>query len=368
MQCVKRNVVSLLRGDESRLATAWMAPDILEEPKEPEPTEEELALERAFEEAREKGYAEGHQRGLAEGSESGYQTGYREGMEKAEAEGEQQLQQQQQQHQEQMQQQQQHYDELMAGLEPVVHALKNPLGIELEQTTNLAIATLATNIARQVIKSELTVQPDHIVNVVNQLFEELPLTDREVRFYLHPEDRELVESAEKLFTRGFEWRLESDEALSRGGCHVESHNFSVNETVEERLAHSVNKIFGLTPEEIAPEGEPDPAEDSTSVESEVAEAEPEEAVAAADSDADASQSEVSSEATPEEATPELETELEVDADADAVASAEVESEAAMTESVADEQVEEVAVAQADEPTPDPLDGTETRVDPADEEV
>ena len=236
MQCVKKNVVSLIRSEENELATAWTAPDILSEPEVVEPTEEELARERAYQEGVELGRADGIEQGRQEGQEAGFQ----EGLQKGQAQIDQQ--------QAQLQQQQAEYAEQLQQLEALVSALKNPLESQLDETVNEAIATLVTRISRQVVKNELSVHPEHIVGVVNQLFQEMPMTEREVQFYLHPEDKALLESSMELSTRSFDWKMEGDEEMTRGGCHVESRNFSVDERVEQRMEQAVQKVFGFTPE------------------------------------------------------------------------------------------------------------------------
>jgi flagellar assembly protein FliH len=251
MQCAKKSVVSLIRSKESGLATAWEAPDIhtIAEQivSEPEPSAEEIALQRAYQEGFAKGLAEGHAEGLKSGHVEGFQQGSSEARQQVEAQG---------------RQQQEAYraqaEEILSGLEPLVEGLKNPLESQLDETVNRAIATLVHQISTQVIKSELEVHPEHIVTVVQQLFQQLPMTEREVRFYLHPQDKALLEEGVQLSAGAFEWRMEADEEISRGGCHVESHNFSVDETVERRLAHSVRTVFGLSAEELAAEAVADP--------------------------------------------------------------------------------------------------------------
>ncbi len=246
MQCTKKNVVSLIRGDENHVAsaTAWEAPDILsvvdQQSEEPELTEEEITLQRAYEEGLAKGLEEGRAQGFEQGKAEGFEAGNSEARQQVEEQG---------------RQQQEAFgaqaEETLNGLNALVHALQNPLENQLDETVNRAIATLVHQVSTQVIKSELEINPEHIVTVVKELFQQLPMTDREVRFHLHPEDKALLESGLQLSSGAFQWRMESDEQIARGGCHVESHNFSVDETVEQRLEQSVRKVFGLSSEELA---------------------------------------------------------------------------------------------------------------------
>lgn len=264
MQCVKKNVVSLIRSEENAGAAAWEAPDILDsqsEPEEPELSEEEKIRLQAKEEGYQEGLAQGHAEGFEQGKQEGFQTGHAEATQQVTAEGQAQ--------QEQIQQQ---AEGVLSELEALANALHHPLESQLDETVNEAIATLVVQIAEKVIKQELSIHPEHIVGVVNELFQQLPMTDREVRFHLHPEDKALLESGVQLTAGGFDWKLEEDEAVTRGGCHVESHNFSADEQVEQRLDQAVKQVFG----EVALGQPPTPA-----VETEVTETEAEAAKAEA---------------------------------------------------------------------------------------
>jgi len=238
MQCAKKSIVSLIRSDHNLSATAWEAPDIHAAaelvPQEPELTPEEIALQQAYEE----GLAKGHAEGFEKGRQEGFDTGRNEGLQQTQEQGRQQ--------QELFQQQ---AAETLSELEALARALQSPLESQLDETVNHAIATLVVQISRQVVKNELSIKPEHIVTVVNELFQKLPMTEREVRFHLHPEDKELLESETQMNTNGFQWLLESDETITRGGCHVESHNFSADERVEQRLEQAVLKVFGEFPED-----------------------------------------------------------------------------------------------------------------------
>ncbi len=241
MQCVKKNVVSLIRSSDSEAATAvtaWEMPDILSEqdlePPEPELTEEEKARQEAFEQGYREGLEQGHAEGFQQGHQEGHQAGQAEGLQIAQEEGR------------QLQQQfQQQADAILSGVVPLIEAMKHPLETQLDETVNHAIATLVVQIARQVVRNELSVNPEHIVDIVKNLFEQLPMTEREVHLHLNPEDKPLLEAAMPLTSGGgFDWSIVEDEQMARGGCHVESRNFSADESVERRLQQSVRQVFG----------------------------------------------------------------------------------------------------------------------------
>lgn len=222
MECPNKNVVSLIQGRETNLATAWEVPEILTgmvvEAHDPEPTEEELLRQQAWEEA--------YQQGLEQGKKEGLELGRQEGVKLAQEEGRQQV------------------DQLLSSLQPLVGALQQPLGKELDESILQSIADLVIRITEQVVKGELSVAPEHIHDVIHDLFQHLPMTDREVRLFLHPEDRRLVEEGNVLSSGALQWQLEEDESLTRGGCWVDSRHFSADATVEHRLRQAVEQVFG----------------------------------------------------------------------------------------------------------------------------
>ncbi|HIJ22490.1 MAG TPA: hypothetical protein HPP65_01170 [Gammaproteobacteria bacterium] len=315
MACVKSNIVSLIRSDEKNVeqALAWEAPSIGNlldtEPTEPELTEEELALQKVFDEAYQEGLKKGLEEGHTEGAEKGYQEGYKKGSDEALAE----VQQQALQDKEALQQQ---IDTLFEGLTPLLEGLQSPLENKLDETVNQAIASLAVQVAEQVIKSELKVRPEHVVNVVDNLFQQLPMTEREVRLILHPEDKVLIESGLGFSSNGYQWVMEGDESISRGGCRVVSRNFSADETVEHRLQQSVQQIFGevdLSPAESdkvsEPEAESPSAQDAEATETD--EVQGDEAVEAGTQEELAQEEVTQEEVTQEEVTQEEVTQKEV---------------------------------------------------------
>jgi len=223
MECPNKGVVSLIQGRETSLATAWEVPEIIsdlvaQQAAPPEPTEEELLRQQAWKEA--------YQQGLAQGKAEGIELGRQEGAKLAQEEGRQQI------------------DQLLQPLQPLVDALQQPLGKELDESILQSIAELVIRISSQVVKGELSVTPEHIQAVVIDLFQHLPMTEREVHLILHPQDRELLEQSNTLSSAGAQYSLETDDSLLRGDCRVESHNFSVDATVEQRLQQAVQQIFG----------------------------------------------------------------------------------------------------------------------------
>ena len=76
-------------------------------------------------------------------------------------------------------------------LDKVLQFMARPIE-QLDSEVQLQLAALAGAIARQVIRREIKTHPDEIVAVIRETVALLPVSAREVRVHLHPEDARLV--------------------------------------------------------------------------------------------------------------------------------------------------------------------------------
>ena len=93
---------------------------------------------------------------------------------------------------------------------------------QLEQQMALSVARVATELARQVVRSELGSRPALIAQVAQEAVNAVLMSARHITVQLHPDDHALVAQGceEALSARGA--RLLSQAAIARGGCRVES--------------------------------------------------------------------------------------------------------------------------------------------------
>lgn len=104
----------------------------------------------------------------------------------------------------------------------------------LEQQLAGRIAGVALELARQVVRTELKVHPELVVDVAEQALGALLASARQVIVRIHPEDHALAlpHLNEMLSARGA--RLVPDATLSRGGCVVESDIAVIDAAIEAR--------------------------------------------------------------------------------------------------------------------------------------
>lgn len=127
-------------------------------------------------------------------------------------------------------------------LQAVLDELARPLR-QVSRQVGEELTLLALSIARQVLRRELSQQPEQVVAIVQEALAALPSGAHDIRVHLHPEDLKRVQ---KVLGRGQAegWTLQEDASLRPGGCLLTSDMARVDERVETRLERVVARLFG----------------------------------------------------------------------------------------------------------------------------
>lgn len=163
------------------------------------PTVEEL--EQIHQQARDEGY----QKGLAEGHQAGVEKGTKEATAKIQAEA-------------------QKLAQVTAKLDSALNDLNAVVADDL--------LALAIELAREVIRQEISARPETLLAVVREALAQLP--HQHAAIYLHPEDASLLRSymGDQLSHAGH--RIHEDYKLKRGDCVLEAGGSQVDATVAMR--------------------------------------------------------------------------------------------------------------------------------------
>ncbi len=151
--------------------------------------------------------------------QQGYEQGYRDGL--AALEGF----------------KQSHAQQTRAELVQFMHALDAEFdGLHAELSA--AVPRIALQLARQVLRSELQLAPQHVTTVATEAVEALLHSARHITVLVHPQDLPLVAEAaqETLQARGA--RLVAHAQIARGGCRVESDAGSIDARIAARWAQA----------------------------------------------------------------------------------------------------------------------------------
>jgi flagellar assembly protein FliH len=135
--------------------------------------------------------------------QQGYQDGYRDGMAALDAF------------------KQSYANQLNVQFSAIIQSLSGQMD-ELQQDMARALAVTATQLAKQMVRAELSTKPELVAAVANEALEALLLSAKHITVRVHPNDMEFVTqgAAEVLAARG--GRVLSDATVSQGGCLVES--------------------------------------------------------------------------------------------------------------------------------------------------
>ena len=105
-----------------------------------------------------------------------------------------------------------------------------------------AIARIAVELARQVVRSELAQRPELIARVAHDAVEALQLSARHVRVRVHPDDYPLVRDGAGEEMQAREAQLIPDAEVARGGVKVDADVASVDATIAARWQQAVSAI------------------------------------------------------------------------------------------------------------------------------
>lgn len=147
--------------------------------------------------------------------QSGYQDGYRDGLVALES----------------------FKQSFAAQMSAQIGVLLQSLGEQhdaLERQMAQCLAVSATQLARQIVRSELALRPELVQAVAREATEALLLSARHITLRVHPDDQVLVAqgAADVLAARGA--RLIADAQIARGGCLVESDIGVLDATLQAR--------------------------------------------------------------------------------------------------------------------------------------
>lgn len=131
----------------------------------------------------------------------------------------------------------------MRRMRALFDVLAHPLA-KLDEEVEQAVADLAMLVARHLVRRELKADPGEVIGVVREAIGMLPVSARNPRIHLNPEDVDLVREVLSLDESVPGWRIEADPLVSRGGCLVETATSFIDATVEARLAALIARAFG----------------------------------------------------------------------------------------------------------------------------
>jgi flagellar assembly protein FliH len=128
-------------------------------------------------------------------------------------------------------------------LAAMFHDLAKPFEV-LDAEVERELLTLAMALARQIVRRELKTDPTQIIGIVRDAIAALPVTARDVRVHLHPEDAAVVREHLAPTESERAWTLVEDPVMARGGCQITTTTSRIDARLETRLAAILSELMG----------------------------------------------------------------------------------------------------------------------------
>jgi flagellar assembly protein FliH len=111
-----------------------------------------------------------------------------------------------------------------------------------QQVMAKGVLELACELARQVLRHELSVNPNALQPVIREALSVLAIDSKAAFVRLNPVDLDVLQDVVKQEFSGLALSLLSDASVTRGGCLVESAGTVVDGTIEKRWGRAVAKL------------------------------------------------------------------------------------------------------------------------------
>jgi flagellar assembly protein FliH len=131
----------------------------------------------------------------------------------------------------------------IAALEAILGTLARPLE-ELDAAIETELTRLALTVGKHLARRELRIDPTQIIGIIRHTVSLLPLSARNIKIHLHPDDAAIVR--EKLTpASGQQDRvLAEDPLMARGGCRLTAENSSIDARFEAAVAATLSGLLG----------------------------------------------------------------------------------------------------------------------------
>ncbi len=128
---------------------------------------------------------------------------------------------------------------------------------KLDEEVEVEVVGLALALAKQLLRRELRVDPTQVIPIVREAISVLPVSVRDVRVHLHPEDAAIIRQYLAPTENERAWQIVEDPVMMRGGCQVVTPVSRVDARLETRLGKLLTELLGdQRGAEVRPPAEP----------------------------------------------------------------------------------------------------------------
>lgn len=128
-------------------------------------------------------------------------------------------------------------------LDELLRALSRPFD-HLDESVEKQLLELAVALVKQLFRREIKINPTHVIGVVREAIQALPIASRSVQVHLHPDDATLVRDTLRPADGEPAWVIVEDPLASRGGCRITTENSHIDASAEARLHAVISRCLG----------------------------------------------------------------------------------------------------------------------------
>nr|WP_237332945.1 FliH/SctL family protein [Zobellella iuensis] len=102
------------------------------------------------------------------------------------------------------------------------------------------ICELVEQVSRRVIRTELTLNPQQVLAIVEEALKGIDPRVQELQLFLNPDDQRRLQALGITECQG--WVLHTDPALAAGDCRIETETLTLEALTEERLQKGIARV------------------------------------------------------------------------------------------------------------------------------
>ncbi len=111
-----------------------------------------------------------------------------------------------------------------------------------QQVAARGMLELACELARQVLRHEISVNPNVLLPVIREALTPLIADSKSTVIKLHPQDMDMLQDVLRADYPNLPLTLLADDSIGRGGCLIQSAGTQIDGTLEKRWARAVGQL------------------------------------------------------------------------------------------------------------------------------
>ncbi len=145
------------------------------------------------------------------------------------------------------------YDEGMKAADVEVKRIKSIADnagsafMAFEESIAPALLELALTVARQVVRREIATQPDAVLAVMHEAFDQMIGGETGKQLFVNPIDVDMVRAHLSEDLASGPWKIVEDPRVEAGGCRVATRQSDIDATVSTRWKRTVALLGGEVP-------------------------------------------------------------------------------------------------------------------------